>query len=305
MTIKRTRIRNLENYIAAVPPGGSFRAIFELNGDEALALIGLSADVGNGESILPKIVGPISRYNADGRWIIRKDLPREKRYIRTVRWSWKTWSGEEHDEFRDIHRECYQRELDAPPAIELTYMTHESKRLIVSPAMNRTADQDATALHTINLFLELFQSCEIVSDDLRHFAPPALRQANWKLLPAGQYPWERIAAHVGHAVGRMSEAARSVILDRQKTLEALNPDECWVGEGGFDDYMAYVFNHDGLIVLESLRRDNAIYVFKGDWRPVSRLTKAQIIQADLYHARIVHSDGWKGRLAQIFTKRAA
>lgn len=305
MKISRTRIRNLENYIGHIPNGTMFRVVARVADDKMTERIGLGSAPGNGETILPAIVGPITRFNSEGRWIVRKDLPKETRYIRTVSWSWTDWSGDEHEDFRDIYRECYQRERVLPPSVELTFVATEAGSFIVSPSMENGAESAYLALHTINVFLELFRSCEIASDDLSALEAYVVKHANWKLLPAGQYPWDKVDEHVGHALKRVGESVRDVIVDRQHMLKSLKPDECWVGEGGFDDYMAYVFHSHGLVVLESLRRDNAIYLFNGDWRPVSRLTKAQIIQDGLHHARIVHTKGWKGKLASYFHKRAA
>ncbi|GAA0860857.1 hypothetical protein GCM10009115_01130 [Sphingopyxis soli] len=305
MRIGRKRVRNIDLYWGVVPEGEGFRLMYEIENPDELTRMGLSEDPGAGETILPSIVGPISRFNAEGRWIARRDLPREMRYIRTISWSWTTWDGTEHTEHKDITRLCYQRDLVSPPSVELTYVENDTQRIVMSDVLYRSVTHRDRALHTINLFLELFGSCEIATVQLDRIVLPAIRKANWKLLPTGKYPWEQIQEHVDQATARMNPKSREIVLDRQKALEDFGPDERWVGEGGFDDYMAYVFRGDGIIVLESLRRDNAIYVFTGDWRPISKLTKGEILRESLHHARIVHSEGWKGRLAALFRKRAA
>lgn len=305
MKINRTRIRNLDRYLGWISDGTSFRVIFPVTDEKMISRLGFTSEPGNGETILPNIVGPITRFNADGRWLTRRDLPKGRRYIRTVSWRWTTWDGDEHEDYRDIYRDCYPRELIAPPSVELTYLEKDGAGFIVSPEQIKSLDTTTSSLHVVNLFLELFHTCEIATADLAALSPPILRQANWKLLPAGAYPWDKVDEHVQHAVQRMNGDARGMILGRQEMLKSLEPDECWVGEGGFDDYMAYVFKAQGLVVLECLQRDNALYLFTGDWRPVSRLTKAQILQNDLHHARIVHSKGWQARLASHFKKRAA
>ena len=192
-----------------------------------------------------------------------------------------------------------------PPSIELTFVERDGNGLVVAPILKNVPADEKKIIHVINLFLELFGSCEIVQANLEQLNPSVMKKANWKLLPSGQYPWERIREHVENSVRHMSEGTCSVILDRQRTLENLGPDERWVGEGGFNDYMAYVFRSFGIVVLESLRKDNAIYVFKSEWRHVSRLTKAEIIQNKLHYARIVHAQSWKEKLAQLFIKKAA
>jgi hypothetical protein len=57
-----------------------------------------------------------------------------------------------------------------------------------------------------------------------------------------------------------------------------NPDHS-VGavQGGFSDYIAYVFAERRLVVLESVRKGNAIYVFGQNWDRFSKLSKAEIL----------------------------
>jgi hypothetical protein len=58
-------------------------------------------------------------------------------------------------------------------------------------------------------------------------------------------------------------------------------------------------------VLESVRMDNAIYVFGLEWQGVSQLTKAQVLSNNYHQDRIIHAKGWKGRLARLLAKSAA
>ena len=100
----------------------------------------------------------------------------------------------------------------------------------------------------------------------------------------------------------MRPGDRLIVADRQEYLEELDPAEIAQGLGGFSDYLAYVFPQFGRVVLESLRRDNAIYIFKGAWEGFSRLTKREILDAKLQDARIVHATGWKDRLSAALRK---
>jgi hypothetical protein len=304
MQINRARIRNLGNYLSALQDGVAFRAVFALGDGAALHRLGLSDDPGQGETILPRAIGPISRFNAEGRWVPLKDQPKESRYIRTLSWNWTTWDGQEHSDSKDIYRDCYQRAFDPPPGIELTYVEQAGRRLIISPQLQNVDAQATRNLHVINLLLEVFGACELVTADLAQLTPAVLNRANWRILPPGQHPWERIAEYLDRAIGRLGEGTQRVIRDRQRTIQDHGPDEVWVGEGGFDDYMAYVFRDRGIVVLESVRKGNAIYAFTSNWRAVSQLTKAEIIQNDLHQARIVHIDGWKGRLSGLLRKAA-
>ncbi|MDO9125816.1 MAG: hypothetical protein Q7U42_03045, partial [Parvibaculum sp.] len=67
----------------------------------------------------------------------------------------------------------------------------------------------------------------------------------------------------------------------------------------------YVFEERGFVVLESIRKGNAIYVFGSNWQTVSRLSKAEVLSNNFHISRIVHVKGWKRKLAQLFAKPSA
>ena len=307
MRIEKRRVRNLANHLYQVPNGAEFRVRVPLDGDkvELLKRAGFEPSPSAGDTILPAIRGPVSRLNSEGRWIVHRDQPKESRYIRTVFWSWKDWGGNEHEESRDIYRDCYPRTHLPPPAIELTYVEHAGEAYLISPRLRNVVASEDDNRHVVNLCLELARRCEVVRDDLEAFAPPATRNVNWKLLPPGRHPWPRVKEHVDTLLTRLSPKTKAVIYDRQQTIMNHGPDEQHVGVGGFSDYIAYVFASRGLVVLESVRRGNAIYAFGQDWQVVSQLSKAEIIAGDLHVERIVHTQGWKDRLARLLNLRAA
>lgn len=311
MYIKGKRIHDLDPYLAGLPANASFRLVTDLGDDAAVALArtGFDSCPLTGDTVLPRTVGPVSRFNAVGRETVRRDLPKENRYVRTVRWRWRQWAGryrhDEHEDFRDQYRDCYPREQVPPPSVELTYVEQNGQRLIVSPVLTHLEAENELNKHVVNLMLELLGACEIVGTDLAQVAVPKIKKANWRLLPPGEYPWERLKTHIDHAVARAGNDAQAVIWDRQQTLKSLAPDEIYVGQGGFNDYLAYVFRSRKIVVLESVRMDNAIYVFELDWQGVSQLTKAQVLSNNYHLNRIIHAKGWKGRLARLLEKSAA
>jgi hypothetical protein len=308
MRITKHRIHNLDRYLAGIEKRAKFRVLVTLaeKGPKQLARAGFGERPQPGDTILPRVIGPVSRFNAKGGWAVHRHLPKEPRYVRTVRWRWSQWSGrgqtEEHEDFRDIYRDCYPREEIPPLAIELTYAEHGGEKLILAPELVNEPGCAELNKNVINLLLELFAECEVVGADLRRMTPPAVRKINWRILPPGQYPWSRLREHIDSALGRHSEDTKSVIWDRQKTLKSYEPAEIFVGEGGFDDYLAYLFPARRIVVLESVRKDNAIYVFGLDWRRVSQLTKADILNNRFHRARIVHIKGWKAQLAKLMAR---
>lgn len=153
--------------------------------------------------------------------------------------------------------------------------------------------------HALNVILELFRTCEIISAGIENYTPARLETVNWRFLPPGEYPWDRLEEHLTAALRGASDETKAMIEDRAETMRGYGPDRLLVGQAGFRDYVAYEFVARGYVVLESIQRDNALYVFGRDWEGVSRLTKAEIIAGDLYEHRVIHRLGWKDRMAAI------
>lgn len=302
MHIRQTRIRSVQRVLGAILPNTRFRVVVAVAGlpPGKLTKAGFSANPQPGDTILPAAVGTVTSYNANGRYVVRKDLPKEERYITTVEWTWEQWVGrnrtETRTEDRPIYKECYQRDFHPPPASELTIVDHNGDILIVSEELLKTAAHEDHIRHVLNLFLELFGECEVRHADLQAIMPPNIRKVNWALLPPGQYPWSQVRRHVTQILGNKAPRFANPIHHRLEKLASFNPDEVYVGHGGFRSYVAYIFNAKGFAVLESIMLDNATYVFDRNWQQVSQMTKAQILQDNLHLDRIIHSANWDDRI---------
>lgn len=301
LAISQKRVRNIDNYTPKSLQNSEVRAVsaFESLSEQAWKRLALDKSAKPGTKFLPPIIGPITRFNAEGRWKVRRDLPKEPRYIRTVWWRWTQWRGresEEHEDSRDIFRDCYPREMIPPPGEELTVIELEGVRFLSSDPAVLPGEKERLR-HQVNLLLEIAGSCEIV-DAATLKAPPKITRRNWKFLPPGKHPWDRVKEAIAPYKARMSEGDAKVLEARQEIVSALGPAEIAAGEGGFGDYLAYIFPDMDAVILESIRRDNAIYVFGGDWEKFSRLTKAQVVQSGVHKERIIHSTGWPQRLRQ-------
>jgi hypothetical protein len=312
MRIEKARIINAETYLRAMPQGVKFKIATTLGeaGWKRLESLGFGTSPSVGDTALPKSVGSVSRFNSEGAWHALRDQPKERRYIRTVAWRWRQWAGggntEEKEGLRDIFRDCYPREFIEPPALEITLVKAANQHLaVISAGFVNLPQHFGGIKHAINLMLELFGVCELLRDDLSSYSPPVTRQVNWRMLPPGQYPWDRLRVHLAAMLSRAAENTQKVILDRQQFILALGPGDIYVGVGGFSDYLAYVFAPQGMVVLESIRHGNAIYVFDIDWQRAAHLSKAEILRENMQIARVIHADGWKARLIQLLRSRQA
>lgn len=128
---------------------------------------------------------------------------------------------------------------------------------------------------------------------------PAARNANWSLLPPGRYPWKQVREHVTGTLESRDPEASVPVLFRHETLASFAPDEIYIGERGFRSYVAYIFRARGLAVLESAMLDNATYIFDLDWRRVSQMTKAEILEGNLHRHRVIHTRTWQDRIDRL------
>jgi len=306
MIITQKSIRSAERYLNSMT-SNKVKIIVEIRPEllNALNFAGYSKPYSEGDTILPNAIGSVSSFNADGRYIKLKDLPKEPRYITTAEWTWKQWCGRGETktitESRDIYKDCYQRKFYSPPSLELTLIKLNGQLFVVSQEFKVNKIKAELFKHAINLFLELFGECEIRRHDLTSFTPTHIKRVNWSILPPGKYPWDKVQKHVKNIVKDKHTKYSNVILDRQNTLSNYKPDEVYVGNGGFRSYVAYIFKAKKLVVLESVQTDNATYIFGDDWKQVSMLTKAEILENMLQKNRLIHSKGWETRLKIILS----
>jgi hypothetical protein len=252
-----------------------------------------------GDSILPNVIGPISKFNAEGKNEPDKTKPMVTQVIGQKYWSWEEWHGRQRvtqERAVDDTREVYQRKITPPPALEMQILDVSGQLRLVTGLSSGWSDIDI--LHAVNLYLEYFAECH-VTDDPKSVPIVTPTRVNWRFLPPGQSPWARVQGAVASRTQNASSGNQWVVIDRQKFICSLNPDDVYVGEGGFSDYLAYVFNAKGLVVLESLLTGNAIYIFGQNWVQFSQITKSQLIQQGLYQHRIIHATGWKKQIRGI------
>ena len=303
MRIEKKFIRSIDRYISHLSPRDPIRIIVEAEGAHNLSSIGFSSSPVDGETVLPAVCGKVSEFNSDGKYVIRRDLPKEYRYVTTVEWTWEQWDGYNKTktvtEERDIYRDCYQRDFIPPPSEELTWIESDESPLIISREfLVENIDKDSFK-HLINLFLELFGECEIRRSDLSSFTHSNVSKVNWHLLPPGKYPWDQVLSHTRDLVRNRDPRYSKVILGRQDFIIKYQPDEIFVGNGGFRAYMAYVFEEKETVILESILTDNATYVFGKDWEDVAIFTKAEVLSGGLHKERIIHSKGWRDRIDKL------
>lgn len=119
----------------------------------------------------------------------------------------------------------------------------------------------------------------------------------WRILPAplpGETGLSRLLAEITHACPKLS-------FDRRR-LEAayrLGPTRIYIGSGEFDGYLAFEFAGTDRILLECPVSGNAAYIFKHEWRTLSKLSRTELLRDHSGEvSKIVHAAGsaWQSRI---------
>jgi hypothetical protein len=296
------KVRSLEDHLKPFTPDHGFYVVFAgLEGRLTdVAKVGFSVPPVAGERLLPSgEFGIASRRNADGEEIVHKDQPLETHY-RQREWTWREFRGrydyEEKSKIVEVPYKRYPRSWKKPHGVELQVRTAPNDSLVITAGPFRTSDVDQELLlNTVHMFIELFGECRLVKEDLAEAGPVPVRRLNWEVLPPGRYPWSRAEPAVERVIGSVSAGDQAVLRERVKTISAYEPDFIAIGRNGFSRYVVYGWDLHQLYVLESTEVNNATYVLKKNWETVSAMTKAQVLDNGMHHARLVHrSTWWKG-----------
>lgn len=288
--ILKKRVRNVDSYLIGIRENEEFYITCKIDNSliGKIENAGFSSPFNVGYQILPSIIGPISRFNANGGFIRLKNLPMETCYREVAV---KDWHGNFH--YVDVPYKRYQRQIINPPGVELKIIEHNNEKYVLSPILRRVAVETEHIKHIFNLFLELFGCCETLNSVL---SPTLIsiptKRVNWKILPEGSYPWPKLASIAGEIASK--RAGKSKIQEHSINLILrYKPKELVYGTGGFRGYLIFKFPEKNLFVMENVLYGNATYVFENDWESFSQLTKAEIITNNLQKERIEHRVGWE------------
>jgi hypothetical protein len=255
--------------------------------------IGFPEEIVIGDSILPSSkIGKVCEYNAEGKYIPQKHLPKETAY-RQVEWHWEEYNGPydttSQSRIVDVPYKRYPRIFKHPPSIELSlFNSITGDTLLIAPEQLYNDQNKEVIRHTINMFLEIFRECQVFSEGMTDIIQAPTRRLNWRVLPPRQRPWYQLEKELESIIDEVTEGNKPVILDRLRTINEYNPDFAAVGNGGFRGYVIMGFQDRNLYVCESIFYGNATYVFDERWEELSKKTKAEILDNNLQTDRIIH-----------------
>jgi len=301
MIIQKKRIHNISPHLSHIKDGS--KIIVGIDDPKRLSStlknIGFTEPYEKGQTILPASVGPISNYNAEGKNIVHRDQPMETAYSQ-VDWKWQEWDGTWHSKIVDRSYKRYPRSFIEAPSVELTITESSAgKKLLTSPAFDKSEQNKEIITHIVNLFLEMFGEALFFTSDMDAILKIPVKRVNWEILPQGEMPWDKLKIHIEPIINQAPKGNRPIIEYRLETINKMSPDFIVLGHGGFHGYLIHAFSKKNLFVLESMLYGNATYVFEESWEELSKKTKAEILRESLQKARIIHREGWKKKVEEI------
>ena len=294
MFINQKRVGNIHNYLGQFSNGDEIRIILNNPNQflDKLKAIGFNT-INIGEVILPKPIGPVSNYNANGKYDLLRNLPKEA-YYQDIDMNWLAFGKHPVSKTITYTRYKYQKKLISSPSEELAVILDKDDNEIISSSLIKYDNSNNEKIkHIINLFLELFGECHIVDKDLISRVITPIKKLNWNILPRGKMPWDTLKAHLSTNTNINSLSNPNEIYKRINYINSFEPDFIVTGNGGFNDYIVLGFVAKNLYVLENNKPQNATYIFEDNWANITKLSKAQILEETLQKDRLIHHANWK------------
>lgn len=307
LTLSNKRVLNLEAHLPLPLKGKRLYVGNQIHNisEQEILRTGLSFPIVAGETVLPSIVGPATRFNAKGKEIPLKGEPKETLY-RDMEFTRTEWHGQDRVEVTGyvwIPYQRYPRKVVQPPGIELqvSKLNDGTQSIVSGPFIYGDKAGDVLLLSAINVHLELFGTCSIFDSEAQPVKLQKVIRVNWQLLPRGKMPWEKLRDHLEKAIDSKKPKAKAAALRRFEQINVLEPDFTAVGNAGFHGYVVFGFTKKNLFVLESQYVNNAIYVFGKNWGALSQMTKAEILDSKSHEARIIHQPDWFKKLNKLLS----
>lgn len=304
MRFKQTAVRSISKLLALSNKHPNVRFVFKVPqlDPSSWTKLGFSSALGGGEFIVPAAVGSVTAFNAHGKDLIRKDLPKVLKSFDSFR-SWVDWHGYPHSGIQHREMEVYQRDHVTGPAEALYVLSIGAEQYLSTREIRLDVEAEESAVHLANVMLECFGEFDVVAADTCSKIGTRLKRLQWEVLPPGEYPWSKAKPIISEYTSHLDESAKELIGYRMATIAGHKPDFLATGRGGFNAYFVYGFEEKKVFVLESAHLDNATYVFQDDWERLSQLTKREILNGDLPHTRIVHDRHWRRNVNKVMEAR--
>ncbi|MBG6084448.1 hypothetical protein [Zhihengliuella flava] len=272
----------------------------------ALEHLGITSDgtsVQHTEAVVPEATnGRWSRYNTDGRLVVRKDLPKVEKVIG----GWEVPNFGDRKRGSHVHystRQVFRREVWYANQLPILIRVGGAAngQVTIGFRVDRVFDRtelDERGLHlaasllreNLNAHVSIVSSTLSVADWLDD------QQVTWELLPRGEANFIKVLKHLKRSPG---SPRLKTMQNRFEAVERFHPGAVIVGVGEFSHYFGFKFRED-LVVLENLDYGNALYVMYEDWTTLSRRSRIDLLSnPEAGYDRIIHKEGWENRLKAV------
>lgn len=261
----------------------------------------------NAIEFLPNKNGKHSTINADGKTVLRRDLPKEV-VSREYKYKRLEFHGRDNrvevddSTWRSFER-IFREQLPAPSVPIKCIISNDEKFLIIECD---SKDSEQLLLHKLNLALEVFKSefeIHISAKDGFVKIPTKFEVVNWMILPSGEKTQEEIISLINSSISpKLKKTERPVIEKRLAKISSYPADAMAIGLGGYKGYVIHHFRQKDISVLESDNVNNATYVFDfKKWEKLSQLSKTEIIEEGLAEQRIIHNKEWESNIDKLLS----
>ncbi len=301
MYISQKRVMKVDNFLNEFKEGEEICLILNnaLKYTNKLEEIGFDHSLTVGDSILPKVKGSVSRFNANGKFELLRNEPKEA-YSIDREMEWLAYGKHPQSKLITFTYNRFQRKLIDAPAQELIVMIDKDNNKIISSKLIKFTQENKSLIkHKVNLFLELFGECQLVDKNLISRIKTPINKLNWNLLPKGKMPWKELEKHLKDKMNFESNRNYKEIYARINYINSFEPDFLATGNGGFNDYVVLGFESRNIFILENRKPQNATYIFKNNWKDITKLSKGEILRESLQDKRFIHNSNWKENIKQI------
>jgi len=170
--------------------------------------------------------------------------------------------------------------------LEREYFENESYRMDLDYKVNKKITERQEFIVGLRskkrkIFDNLFQNLQV-------------KKLPWKFFPKGEWTVDEIIKSFS------KYATQNETVDEKrlrKIVSNLEPSVCYISEDGFNRYIAFCFDWTEKVILECPIYGNAIYIIKGDWQKIARMSKWEARYEYSNQVTVIrHNETWFERL---------
>lgn len=302
----RTRVLNIEKeLLELVNVGETFRigVYFDQNLVDRvdLAKYGIDTTFTEGLSQVPKPLKATTKANVKGKYVRKQPEEKteiEKHIAYTRR---KDGVKVEYNRVYNIYKKVLLHQFNAPITFE---KDEDGTELLLSPLLlfNRTVEENEKCKHVINVFLEVFQDYDLFREDLNPFFKFE-KDFDKEILPSGTLSEARTVNDLVSLVERHAGTEEAQFfsgrLDVFKEFNAIVK----AGSKGINGYLTFEFEGKNIIVAESIRKNNATYVFNKLGYKEEVMYDKQDVRKNKRSIKILnHLDNWEQNIRRFLNE---